>query len=97
MGNGIIESLDLAVSAANSAAGAGAAEAGLAAVAQGGGATSEQQMPRPISLSSVTIPQFALMMEGLSLERFVRLRQEVEGYVELGQRLRCARIADIVY
>ena len=86
MGNGIIESLDLAVSAANSAA--GAAEAGLAAVAQGGGATSEQQMPRPISLSSVTIPQFALMMEGLSLERFVRLRQEVEGYVELGQRLR---------
>jgi len=28
---------------------------------------------------------------------FVRLRQEMEGYVELGQRLRCACIADIVY
>lgn len=48
------------------------------------------ELPPPISHSSVTISQFALMMERLPIERYIRLRSEVEEYVKLGNHIRWA-------
>lgn len=70
----IIESVTYAVNAANTAAAA---------------SVSGQEQPAAICLSSVTISQFAEMMEGLSLERYMRLKKEVEAYVDLAQQIGC--------
>lgn len=46
------------------------------------------QGPLPVSLARVNIPQFAELMNSLPVERYMRMRQDIEGYIELGNGMR---------